>query len=66
MSPRGKYTDSIDGVQVRDDGVHFTRDGSVLVDKWLAPQLEAAAKGAPPADRTANAEQYDPRKLKAV
>ncbi len=40
--PGGKYTNSLHGVaDFRGDGVHFTPEGSDLVGKWMAPQLEA-------------------------
>ncbi len=48
MSPEGKFADSLDGVQIRGDGVHFTHDGAILVDQWLVPQLEEVAKGVAP------------------
>ena len=64
VSPGGAYAADINGVRVRDDGVHFTRDGAVMVDKWLVPQLDAVLKGGDP-DPSANTEQYDPRKLRA-
>ncbi len=40
------YQNSVDGLELRYDGMHFTPDGSSYVWKWLAPQLlEAAATG---------------------
>ena len=50
VSPEGKFADSINGVKVRGDGVHFTEDGSVMVDQWLVPQLEAVLSGVAPAE----------------
>jgi peptidoglycan/LPS O-acetylase OafA/YrhL len=41
VSPDGKYTSYLDGVRIRDDGVHSTYAGSALVSKWLSPQLRA-------------------------
>jgi hypothetical protein len=49
VSPDGKFADSKDGVQIRGDGVHFTEAGSLMVDQWLAPQLQAIASGDIPA-----------------
>jgi peptidoglycan/LPS O-acetylase OafA/YrhL len=44
--PEGDYTDVvIDGVHLREDGVHFTPEGSELVAQWLAPQIVAVAEG---------------------
>jgi hypothetical protein len=40
VSPGGQFADTIDGVQVRGDGVHFTAAGAVWVTEWLNPQLE--------------------------
>jgi len=34
----------IDGTELRPDGVHFKGEGAVLVARWLAPQLAAAAR----------------------
>lgn len=50
VSPRGEFTDVIDGVVVRGDGVHFTAEGAALVAKWLAPQIRETAALAPPSD----------------
>ena len=41
VSPAGKFTDTLDGVKIRDDGVHFTVEGSAYIAKWLAPRLRA-------------------------
>jgi hypothetical protein len=50
VSPGGKFVDSINGIQIRDDGVHFTRDGAAIVDQWLVPQLDEIGKGVDPPD----------------
>ena len=43
VCPEGEYADlSIDGVRLRDDGVHFTPEGADFVARWLAPQIIAA------------------------
>ncbi len=72
VSPGGKFAEYINGVRVRDDGVHFTHDGAVMIDTWLVPQLEAVANGsaggsggAGGTDGAASPELYDPRKLQA-
>ena len=62
VSPQGKFADSLDGVVVRGDGVHFTLAGADLVDKWLIPQLEDVAKGGNP-DAGTDTEHYDSRGL---
>jgi peptidoglycan/LPS O-acetylase OafA/YrhL len=41
VSPRGKFTDTLNGIFIRDDGVHFTADGATYVSRWLVPKLEA-------------------------
>jgi len=47
--PEGKYTDLyIDGVRMREDGVHFTTQGSYVVARWLVPQIVAAADATGP------------------
>jgi peptidoglycan/LPS O-acetylase OafA/YrhL len=47
--PEGDYTDvTIDGVHLREDGVHFTPEGADLVAQWLAPQIVAVAEGRRP------------------
>ena len=44
--PEGKYTDLyVSGVRMREDGVHFTTDGSYIVARWLVPQVVADVKG---------------------
>jgi peptidoglycan/LPS O-acetylase OafA/YrhL len=43
VCPEGEYTDvTIDGVGLREDGVHFTPEGADIVARWLAPQIIAA------------------------
>ncbi len=38
--PEDRFTDVvINGVKMRDDGLHFTPQGSTVVANWLAPQL---------------------------
>jgi peptidoglycan/LPS O-acetylase OafA/YrhL len=39
--PGGAYAATIDGVEMRTDGVHFTRDGARLLWKWLGPEVLA-------------------------
>ncbi len=63
VSPDGKFTSELNGVQIRDDGVHFTEAGAEIVDRWLAPQIKAVASGKDP-DPSANEVHYDPRKLR--
>lgn len=48
LCPDG-YAESRDGVQLRDDGLHFTPGGAAIVWRWLGPQLLALAHGQPPA-----------------
>jgi hypothetical protein len=38
--PNGHFTDVVvDGVHMREDGLHYSPQGSVIVANWLAPQL---------------------------
>jgi hypothetical protein len=44
--PEGRFSDLIiDGVRMREDGLHFTPQGSSVVARWLAPQLVDIARG---------------------
>jgi hypothetical protein len=43
VGPGGQYTSSIDGVDIRGDGVHFTVAGADFVARWLGPQIAAIA-----------------------
>jgi peptidoglycan/LPS O-acetylase OafA/YrhL len=43
LSPKGKYTNRLDGIELRYDGVHFNPDAGQLVFRWLLPQLPRAA-----------------------
>ena len=46
-SPEGKFSDlSIDGVRMREDGVHFTTESSLIVADWLLGQVLEATGGA--------------------
>jgi peptidoglycan/LPS O-acetylase OafA/YrhL len=40
LCPEGSYTDKVDGIQVRSDGVHLTEEGV----QWLTPWLEQSLK----------------------
>jgi hypothetical protein len=64
VSPQGRFADFINGIQMRDDGVHFTHDGALIVDQWLVPQLQEIAQGFDPAAGT-ETERLDRRKLRA-
>ena len=47
--PEGKFTDVVmNGVKMREDGIHFTPNSSYVVAEWLAPQLAAAAADGSP------------------
>jgi peptidoglycan/LPS O-acetylase OafA/YrhL len=40
LCPDGEnYRGTIDGVVMTDDGVHFSKDGAVVLWNWMAPQL---------------------------
>lgn len=42
VCPRG-FTEKVDGVTMRTDGVHWTTEGGQLVWKWMRPKLLAGA-----------------------
>jgi lysophospholipase L1-like esterase len=65
VSPNGKFTDTLNGVLIRDDGVHFTPDGATYVSRWLAPQLETIAQQ-PATLPSSDLERFDPRHLRAT
>ncbi len=46
LSPDGRYSNRLDGVALRYDGVHFNPEAGELVFEWLLPQL-----GAPDVDQ---------------
>jgi hypothetical protein len=39
ICPEDECRDTIDGVYLRNDGLHFRDAGALLVSRWLAPQL---------------------------
>lgn len=43
ICPGGRYAASIDGQQVRVDGVHFSQQGAQLVWRWLVPEVRRLA-----------------------
>jgi hypothetical protein len=43
ICPNGKYTDVLNGVKMREDGVHFTTESSYIVARWLVPQIKLVA-----------------------
>ncbi|GAC1326332.1 MAG: acyltransferase family protein [Mycobacteriales bacterium] len=67
LAPNGRYTSSINGLVVRETGVHITTDGALWLAPWLMPQLlalagvDAASVVAPPAvgTDTGSAGGYD-------
>jgi hypothetical protein len=60
VSPDGRYAEYIDGVQVRDDGVHFAPAGADMVSAWLVPQLRDLLAGKV---NETPVERFDARKL---
>ena len=42
LDPGGKFSETIDGVGARSDGVHLTPEASDITAAWLAPQLLSA------------------------
>jgi lysophospholipase L1-like esterase len=49
VCPSGKFTEKVNGVQLRDDGVHYTKAGAAQFWKWLMPQLAKWVPGTPKA-----------------
>jgi hypothetical protein len=49
LSPQGGYTRAVDGVRVRSDGVHLTRQAGQVLAPWLFPQLQMVMAGPLPA-----------------
>ena len=45
LSPEGEFPDTLDGIAMLGDGVHFGQEGSAYVGSWLAPQIIALAQG---------------------
>jgi peptidoglycan/LPS O-acetylase OafA/YrhL len=43
--PGGRYADTIHGVKMRTDGVHFTLPGARLMWRWLGPKVVQIAHG---------------------
>jgi peptidoglycan/LPS O-acetylase OafA/YrhL len=44
LGPQGKFTFSVDGIQVRSDGVHLTPAGVSWLTPWLLAGVKAAAR----------------------
>jgi hypothetical protein len=44
LYPTGVFRHLINGINVRGDGFHFSREGALMVARWLAPQLLALAR----------------------
>lgn len=51
VCPSGKFTEKVHGVQMRDDGVHYTKAGAQAFWKWLLPQVAHWVPGTPRAHR---------------
>jgi len=45
VSPGGHFADTIGGVNIRDDGVHFSPSGADYVADWLSPRLRDIGTG---------------------
>jgi hypothetical protein len=45
LCPNGTFTWTVDGVQVRRDGIHLTPQGVQWLAPWLARELHEAARG---------------------
>jgi hypothetical protein len=51
----GAYTRTLEGVQLRYDGVHFTPTGARWLGPWLLPQLEVLGPRVVPGQPTSTA-----------
>jgi peptidoglycan/LPS O-acetylase OafA/YrhL len=45
LCPNGTFTWTVDGVQVRSDGIHLTPQGAQWLAPWLVRELDTAARG---------------------
>jgi peptidoglycan/LPS O-acetylase OafA/YrhL len=45
LCPSGAFTWTVDGVQVRSDGIHLTQQGVQWLAPWLVRELDHAARG---------------------
>lgn len=43
VCPQGSCPSTLDGIELRSDGVHYTAEGAALVAEWLGPQLRPLA-----------------------
>ena len=48
LCPANECRETIDGIPLRPDGLHFGEEDARLVARWLAPQLRQVAEGATP------------------
>lgn len=51
VCPSGKFTEKVNGVQLRKDGVHYTKAGAQKFWTWLMPQVAKWVPGTPKADQ---------------
>lgn len=61
LSPGGTYTRDVDGIRVRSDGVHLTRQAGDVLGPWLFPQLDVILSTPPPAPPAAPVPRLDRR-----
>ncbi|MFO7591954.1 MAG: SGNH hydrolase domain-containing protein [Acidimicrobiia bacterium] len=45
VCPSGTFEPTVEGVQIRDDGVHFTPDGAVKVARWVTALVAGSMAG---------------------
>jgi peptidoglycan/LPS O-acetylase OafA/YrhL len=45
VSPGGHFADTVNGINIRDDGVHFSPSGADYVADWLGPRLRDIGTG---------------------
>ncbi|HWC21954.1 MAG TPA: acyltransferase family protein [Flexivirga sp.] len=49
VCPTGKFTEKVHGVQLRHDGVHYTKAGASAFWRWIMPQVAGWVPGTPKA-----------------
>ena len=53
LSPEGTYTRDVEGIRVRSDGVHLTREAGAVLAPFVLPRLDAYLKAPDPPARVA-------------
>ena len=51
VCPNGTYESRLEGIELHEDGVHYTKEGAHLVWEWMAPELETLGRPRSPAGK---------------